>query len=67
MKIFNETFKYKMLYLNENKLNPIGFFSQDFISIISSSEIIAHFLNDFLQGYPPVKSPNAGKNKVFLF
>ena len=39
----------------------------DFISIISSSETIAHILNDFLQGYPPVKSPNAGKNKVFLF
>ena len=24
-------------------------------------------INEFLQGYPPVKSPNAGKYKVFLF
>ena len=33
----------------------------NYISRISFSEIIAHFLNDFLQGYPPVKSPNAGR------
>ena len=62
-----ETFKYKLVYLNEKIIYLLGFLINNYISIIFSSETIAHILNDFLQGYPPVKSPNAGKYKIFLF
>ena len=55
------------IYLIERS-TYFGLFSlMNYVSIISSSETIAHFLNDFLHGYPPVKSPNAGKNKLFFF